>query len=58
MCKKGEQASVVGADVHGGAVGEDVPQPKLMRFMGRPKDMTPKAAMIQVMGWIYPSAFG
>jgi cytochrome c heme-lyase len=37
---------------------EDVPQPKLLRFMGRPKEMTPKAAMIQVMGWIYPSAFG
>ncbi|KAI1265529.1 cytochrome c heme lyase [Xylariaceae sp. FL1019] len=32
--------------------------PSLVRFQGRPKDMTPKAAMIQVMGWLYPSAFG
>ncbi|KAI1324731.1 cytochrome c heme lyase [Xylariaceae sp. FL0255] len=32
--------------------------PSLVRFQGRPKDMTPKAAMIQVMGKIYPSAFG
>lgn len=31
--------------------------PKLMRFQGRPKDMTPKAAMWQVLGWIYPSKF-
>ncbi|KAF6797506.1 cytochrome c/c1 heme lyase [Colletotrichum sojae] len=31
--------------------------PSLMRFQGRPKDMTPKAVMHQVMGWIYPSKF-
>ncbi|KAH0542849.1 hypothetical protein FGG08_002803 [Glutinoglossum americanum] len=34
------------------------PQPRLLRFMGRPKDMTPKATMIQVLGFIYPSRFG
>ncbi|KAI1816540.1 cytochrome c heme lyase [Poronia punctata] len=32
--------------------------PSLVRFQGRPKDMTPKATMIQVMGRIYPSMFG
>ncbi|KAI4603999.1 holocytochrome c synthase [Pestalotiopsis sp. 9143b] len=32
--------------------------PSLMRFQGRPKDLTPKATMIQVMGWIYPAMFG
>jgi len=32
-------------------------QPSLIRFQGRPKDMTPKAAMLQVMGWLYPSKF-
>ncbi|KAJ8126076.1 hypothetical protein O1611_g7561 [Lasiodiplodia mahajangana] len=31
--------------------------PSLVRFQGRPKEMTPKAAMIQVMGWIYPAMF-
>jgi cytochrome c heme-lyase len=35
----------------------DVADPKLVRFQGRPKDMTPKATMVQVMGWIYPSKF-
>ncbi|KAH8902197.1 hypothetical protein BR93DRAFT_887674 [Coniochaeta sp. PMI_546] len=34
------------------------PQPTLVRFQGRPKDMTPKAAMLQVMGWLYPEKFG
>jgi cytochrome c heme-lyase len=56
ICKKGEAASMAGADI--GANEGEVSQPKLIRFMGRPKEMTPKAAMIQVMGWIYPSAFG
>ena len=32
-------------------------QPTLIRFQGRPKDMTPKAAMLQVMGWLYPAKF-
>jgi cytochrome c heme-lyase len=34
------------------------PQPRLLRFMGRPKDMTPKATMLQVLGWVYPTRFG
>lgn len=53
MCKRGEENNMIDA-----ARDQDAPQPKLIRFMGRPKEMTPKAAMIQVMGWIYPSAFG
>jgi cytochrome c heme-lyase len=33
-------------------------QPTLIRFQGRPKDMTPKAATLQMLGWLYPSKFG
>ena len=33
-------------------------QPTLVRFQGRPKDMTPKAALLQVLGRVYPSKFG
>jgi cytochrome c heme-lyase len=57
ICRRGEEGAM--ADAWKNLVEEqEVPQPKLLRFMGRPKEMTPKAAMIQVMGWIYPSAFG
>lgn len=56
LCKRGEQDSVAGAGWDS-AAGDDIVQPKLIRFMGRPKEMTPKAAMIQVMGWIYPSVY-
>lgn len=55
ICRRGEQASMASASL--GANEDEVPQPKLVRFMGRPKEMTPKAAMVQVMGWIYPTAF-
>jgi cytochrome c heme-lyase len=34
-----------------------VEEPTLIRFQGRPKDMTPKAAMMQVLGWLYPQKF-
>ncbi|KAI9766425.1 MAG: holocytochrome c synthase [Geoglossum simile] len=33
------------------------PTPRLLRFMGRPKDMTPKATILQLLGWVYPSRF-
>lgn len=52
-CRKGEQGWNELPETE-----KDQAQPKLIRFMGRPKEMTPKAAMIQVMGKIYPSAFG
>ena len=32
--------------------------PKLLRFMGRPSDMTPKARMLNWMGRLYPAKFG
>lgn len=32
-------------------------QPTLVRFQGRPKEMTPKAAMLQLLGRVYPSKF-
>jgi cytochrome c heme-lyase len=57
MCRRGEEGSLAGAGLEKGANEEEVGQPKLIRFMGRPKDMTPKAAFIQVMGKIYPTAF-
>ena len=37
---------------------EYVPEPRLVRFQGRPNEMTPKAKILQALGQIYPSAFG
>ena len=32
-------------------------EPKLLRFMGRPNEPTPKARMLGFMAWLYPSKF-
>jgi cytochrome c heme-lyase len=37
--------------------GQEPKDPSLVRFMGRPSDLTPKARMLQVLGWIYPSKY-
>lgn len=36
---------------------EALSEPKLLRFEGRPSDMTPKAKMLSFMAWLYPSQF-
>lgn len=32
-------------------------EPSLIRFQGRPKELSPKARMYQALGWAYPSKF-
>ncbi|KAJ0296492.1 hypothetical protein COL516b_011517 [Colletotrichum fioriniae] len=53
-CKRGEENSE--DMVERLKDGSETP-PTLIRFQGRPKDMTPKAVMWQVAGWLYPSKF-
>lgn len=54
ICKRGEAHVTEELDRHWD--GEDH-APTLIRFQGRPKDITPKATMLQVLGWIYPAKF-
>ncbi|KAK4495868.1 hypothetical protein PRZ48_013136 [Zasmidium cellare] len=37
--------------------GEEEQEPKLLRFQGRPGELTPKARMLSFMSWLYPSQF-
>lgn len=32
--------------------------PRLIRFQGRPQELTPKARILQALGWVYPEKFG
>ncbi|KAK4542134.1 Cytochrome c1 heme lyase [Oleoguttula mirabilis] len=60
MCKKGEEAAARQAALEAlrsRRPGEDEPEPKLLRFMGRPNEPTPKARMLGFMAWLYPSQF-
>lgn len=56
VSKRGEEnASLVLRKLE--AVEGEPEQPSLIRFQGRPKEMTPKAAILQVLGWLYPAKF-
>ncbi|MCJ1415263.1 holocytochrome c synthase [Xylographa parallela] len=55
-CRLGEEGSLTGAGMI--ASEDEVTQPRLLRFEGRPSDITPKARILQMLGQVYPSKFG
>ncbi|GKU11175.1 unnamed protein product [Fusarium langsethiae] len=55
ICKRGESHVQEELNKHWDGVDTE---PSLVRFQGRPKELTPKAHMMQVLGWIYPSKYG
>lgn len=36
---------------------DEATEPRLIRFQGRPKELSPKAQIFQALGWAYPSKF-
>ncbi|EME77427.1 uncharacterized protein MYCFIDRAFT_168848 [Pseudocercospora fijiensis CIRAD86] len=58
-CARGEEnyAQMAMRDELRRRKGEEAPEPKLVRFEGRPNEMTPKAKMLSFMAWLYPSQF-
>ncbi|TKX26294.1 cytochrome c heme lyase [Elsinoe australis] len=63
ICKRGEENAPIVADIlarrerlEGKVTVEDKP-PSLVRFMGRPDEMTPKARIMQLMGWAWPTRY-
>ncbi|KAL9026573.1 MAG: hypothetical protein Q9196_004781 [Gyalolechia fulgens] len=55
-CRRGEEG--FREDVEIIARSRDIAAPKLLRFQGRPNEMTPKARMLDFMGRLYPAKFG
>lgn len=55
VCKRGE--AHVQEELDRNWDGVEI-EPSLVRFQGRPKEMTPKAAMLQVLSWMYPAKYG
>lgn len=68
LCSRGEQAIAMERAKreylaeHRKALGLDDPEdeyrPKLVRFMGRPSEPTPKARILQALGYVMPEKFG
>ncbi|GAB7363041.1 hypothetical protein MBLNU230_g3334t1 [Neophaeotheca triangularis] len=60
LCKHGEegaQRALAIEAMRSARDREQAPEPKLLRFMGRPSEMTPKARMMGFMAWLYPAKF-
>ncbi|KAE8384043.1 cytochrome c/c1 heme-lyase [Aspergillus alliaceus] len=58
-CRRGEENIALDAvrEEMMGASGHEN-QPRLLRFQGRPQEPTPKAQILQTLGWLYPAKFG
>ena len=54
-CLQGEQTLLEEDETRSVAVESG--EPKLLRFMGRPRDLTPKAQVLQWMGWAWPTKY-
>jgi len=57
-CSKGEDGTESSATLGTTWTDRECPAPQLVRFMGRPGDLTPKAQFLQTMGWMWPKKFG
>ncbi|KAJ5632244.1 hypothetical protein N7490_008583 [Penicillium lividum] len=57
-CRRGEENlswELAKAEMTGDI--DQATEPRLIRFQGRPKELTPKAQFMQALGWVYPSKF-
>ncbi|KAF2085023.1 cytochrome c and c1 heme-lyase [Saccharata proteae CBS 121410] len=57
LSRRGEEESEAGAMIGTEWTDKNSPPPRLVRFMGRPGDMTPKARMMQFMANLWPEKF-
>ena len=55
-CRRGEEGFRETADRI--ANRHDIAPPKLLRFQGRPNDLTPKARILDMLRRVYPARFG
>ncbi|PGH13711.1 hypothetical protein AJ80_06216 [Polytolypa hystricis UAMH7299] len=58
-CRRGSEnlALELEKEEERGVIPEDQ-EPRLIRFMGRPQERTPKASVLQALAWLYPAKFG
>lgn len=55
-CRQGEAAAQSRRQAQ--AYYDDSCEPRLLKFEGRPKDLTPKATLVQLLGWVTYGSFG
>lgn len=57
-CKRGEDGSQYTSEGGEWVDAGTTAMPRLLRFMGRPTEPTPKARILQTLGYVWPSQFG
>lgn len=60
LCRQGEEGASRQAALEAlrrRIRGDSEQEPKLLRFLGRPSEPTPKARMLGYMAWLYPAQF-
>ncbi|KAI1910749.1 holocytochrome c synthase [Ophidiomyces ophidiicola] len=57
-CRRGSENLELALERERVAGSGSIEQPKLVKFMGRPQERTPKASMLQVLAWMHPAKFG
>lgn len=55
VCSQGEESFTNGACAESETAMAH--RPKLLKFQGRPGELTPKAQILSMLGWAYPSRF-
>ena len=59
QCRRGENnLAIERAKEEMFAKPDQEAEPRLLRFQGRPQELTPKARILQTLGWLYPAKFG
>lgn len=56
-CRRGEENIALDAAREEMSGNSGDVAPRLLRFQGRPQELTPKARILQALGWIYPAKF-
>ncbi|KAF2500507.1 hypothetical protein BU16DRAFT_248568 [Lophium mytilinum] len=56
-CKRGEEGTVFSAMTGVQWADKEVAEPKLVRFTGRPGELTPKAQMMQILAKAWPAKY-
>ena len=54
QCQRGEENIAIANE---SAAAQNASAPRLVRFQGRPGDLTPKARIFQALGWAFPEKF-
>lgn len=57
QCRRGEEGSLASATLGPRWDDREIEEPKLVRFTGRPGELTPKAQMLQLLSRAYPKKF-